>query len=88
MLPLLLLGGLLLRTCSDSVKPVPDSLLINGVGKFTCSRAVPARPVRCIEKWTDKTPGLFDDDMRDIPIRLRIVNVGYAWDSSYQSFHI
>ncbi|KAB8071973.1 multicopper oxidase-domain-containing protein [Aspergillus leporis] len=33
-------------------EPVPDSLLINGVGHFHCSMAVPARPVDCIEQQT------------------------------------
>jgi hypothetical protein len=39
--------------------------------------AVPARPVECVEKWAEETPGLFSNSIRGIPLRLRIVNVGY-----------
>jgi hypothetical protein len=65
-----------IKTCSNSVKPSPDSLLINGAGKFLCSRALPARPVKCLNKWRDKTPGLFEELLMYKPIRLRVVNVG------------
>jgi FtsP/CotA-like multicopper oxidase with cupredoxin domain len=56
------------------LETVPDSLLLNGVGRFQCDRAVPARPLDC----TGKEPELLsvlslDPSKRSI---LRIVNVG------------
>ncbi|GFF89284.1 hypothetical protein IFM60648_08676 [Aspergillus lentulus] len=45
----------------DRRLPVPDSLLINGVGHFNCSMAVPARPVDCIEHYVDLSYLEFDD---------------------------
>ncbi|KAE8355340.1 Cupredoxin [Aspergillus coremiiformis] len=53
-------------------EPVPDSLLINGVGNFNCSMAVPARPVDCIERQTDLS---YLSDI-DTPYRIRVVNTG------------
>lgn len=68
----------LLKYVLIATQPVPDSLLINGVGKFACAKSVPARPVQCWERWKDTTPGLFDESLRGIPTRLRVVNVGYV----------
>ncbi|RHZ59047.1 uncharacterized protein CDV56_108430 [Aspergillus thermomutatus] len=42
-----------MRAGSFGNEPVPDSLLINGVGHFNCSMAVPARPVDCVENYID-----------------------------------
>ncbi|KAF3482634.1 iron transport multicopper oxidase FET3 [Arthroderma uncinatum] len=34
---------------SNGQEPVPDSLLINGAGKFNCSMAPPVRPLDCVD---------------------------------------
>jgi FtsP/CotA-like multicopper oxidase with cupredoxin domain len=52
-------------------EPVPDSLLINGVGSFNCSMAARARPLECVQK----PPPRLRINSRD-PFRLRIVNTG------------
>lgn len=52
------------------LKPVPDSLIINGLGAFECSMAVPSRPVECKDV---QRPSL---KLREGRTRLRIVNVG------------
>ncbi|KAE8421217.1 multicopper oxidase-domain-containing protein [Aspergillus pseudocaelatus] len=54
-------------------EPVPDSLLVNGVGHFECSMAVPARPVDCITQLPN-TPFLDLDP--DTAYRIRVVNTG------------
>jgi FtsP/CotA-like multicopper oxidase with cupredoxin domain len=51
-------------------KPVPDSLLINGRGKFNCSMAIRSRPVDCHDV---QQPSLRLEAGRT---RLRVVNVG------------
>ncbi|KAF7595299.1 hypothetical protein BBP40_006548 [Aspergillus hancockii] len=53
-------------------EPVPDSLLINGMGHFDCSMALPARPVNCIDKQNNLSY------LADISsaYRLRVVNTG------------
>ncbi|KAF8849353.1 hypothetical protein BDZ45DRAFT_680586 [Acephala macrosclerotiorum] len=51
-------------------EPAPDSMLLNGQGKFNCSMAVPARPVKCIEVVA---PSL---RMKGGRTRLRIINTG------------
>ncbi|TVY91410.1 Laccase [Lachnellula willkommii] len=51
-------------------EPVPDSLLINGMGAFNCSKAVQSRPLDCTQS---SNPGLVLDQPRT---RLRVVNVG------------
>ena len=56
-------------------KPVPDSLVINGAGKFICSMAVPARPVECIDSKAKPIIGL---PAFGFNTRLRVVNVGYV----------
>ncbi|KAF8854167.1 hypothetical protein BDZ45DRAFT_716300 [Acephala macrosclerotiorum] len=55
---------------SSGHEPVPDSLLINGLGAFDCSMAVPSRPVDC--EFVQR-PSLSLEDERT---RLRIVNTG------------
>ncbi|EXJ72401.1 uncharacterized protein A1O5_04905 [Cladophialophora psammophila CBS 110553] len=56
-------------------EPVPDSLVVNGKGDFSCDMAVPARPVDCIPS----------NERTDLPLlrvesgtryRLRLVNTG------------
>ncbi|OOQ87755.1 laccase [Penicillium brasilianum] len=54
-------------------EPVPDSLLVNGVGHFKCSMAVPARPVDCIEQLANTS---FLDLEPDMAYRIRVVNTG------------
>ncbi|KAI9042193.1 uncharacterized protein KD926_006113 [Aspergillus affinis] len=54
-------------------EPVPDSLLLNGVGAFNCSMAVPARPVDCVQQEMDLTYLNVEAGMR---YRLRVVNTG------------
>lgn len=61
-------------------EPVPDSLLINGAGRFNCSMAAPARPLQCMQK---PIPRLRVDDPR--PVRFRIVNVGSLAGFSIQT---
>jgi hypothetical protein len=56
-----------------ATQPVPDSLLINGVGHFNCSMAVPARPVDCVEHYVDLSYLDFDDGLS---YRIRVVNTG------------
>ncbi|KAJ5491343.1 hypothetical protein N7539_002910 [Penicillium diatomitis] len=54
-------------------EPVPDSLLINGVGHFDCGMAVPARPLDCILQTADTS---FLDVDPDVTYRVRVVNTG------------
>jgi len=56
---------------------VPDSLVINGAGRFICSMAVPARPVNCSDIDDQDLLGILGKDLIGIPTRLRVVNVGY-----------
>ncbi|KAJ5312137.1 hypothetical protein N7508_002967 [Penicillium antarcticum] len=53
-------------------EPVPDSLLINGVGRFDCSMAVPARPVDCVEGMNSSSLDLDPN----ITYRIRVANTG------------
>ncbi|GFF46624.1 iron transport multicopper oxidase FET5 [Aspergillus udagawae] len=62
-----------MRAGSFGNEPVPDSLLINGVGHFNCSMAVPARPVDCVDHYIDLSYLDFDDGL---PYRIRVVNTG------------
>jgi hypothetical protein len=62
-----------------ATQPVPDSLLINGVGHFNCSMAVPARPVDCVEHYIDLSYLDFDDGL---PYRIRVVNTGQVEKAS------
>ncbi|KAE8443035.1 hypothetical protein EG329_002429 [Mollisiaceae sp. DMI_Dod_QoI] len=57
-------------------EPVPDSLLINGAGKFVCSMAVPARPVECLDIKDEDMTGILGTTKLRKPTRLRLVNVG------------
>ncbi|KAF4947150.1 hypothetical protein FGADI_10606 [Fusarium gaditjirri] len=55
-------------------EPVPDSLLINGQGRFNCSMAVPARPVACSQvQFGDLKPLIMPGQKK---ARLRVVNTG------------
>ncbi|KAJ5167326.1 multicopper oxidase-domain-containing protein [Penicillium canariense] len=54
-------------------EPVPDSMLVNGVGHFDCAMAVPARPVDCIEQLANTS---FLDLDPDTAYRIRVVNTG------------
>ena len=45
---------------------------MNGVGKFVCSMAVPARPVECVDVEKEQMLGIPAKDA----VRLRVVNVG------------
>jgi FtsP/CotA-like multicopper oxidase with cupredoxin domain len=58
---------------TDIMQPVPDSLLINGIGHYNCSMAVPARPVDCVEQHADLT---YLHTEVNTAYRLRIVNTG------------
>ncbi|KAF5550714.1 hypothetical protein FMEXI_3673 [Fusarium mexicanum] len=56
-------------------EPVPDSLLVNGQGRFNCSMAVPARPVSCSQvQLNDLKPLMIHDSEKKV--RLRVVNTG------------
>ncbi|PNP76525.1 hypothetical protein FNYG_09944 [Fusarium nygamai] len=56
-------------------EPVPDSLLINGQGRFNCSMAVPARPVSCSQvQFSDLNPLMRSSSQKKA--RLRVVNTG------------
>ncbi|KUJ18466.1 uncharacterized protein LY89DRAFT_582403 [Mollisia scopiformis] len=57
-------------------EPVPDSLLVNGAGKFICSMAVPARPVECVETEDQDMLGVLGTTHLEKAVRLRLVNVG------------
>ncbi|KAL2803430.1 multicopper oxidase-domain-containing protein [Aspergillus granulosus] len=61
-----------MRAGSFGNEPVPDSLLINGIGYFNCSTAVPARPVDCVDRPLDLSHVLPKDSV----YRLRVVNTG------------
>ncbi|KAJ5578572.1 multicopper oxidase-domain-containing protein [Penicillium hispanicum] len=54
-------------------EPVPDSLLINGAGRFNCSMAAPARPLDCLDRPLDS---VFLNLEPDIAYRVRVVNTG------------
>ncbi|RMJ22435.1 Multicopper oxidase [Aspergillus sp. HF37] len=62
-----------MRAGSFGNEPVPDSLLVNGVGSFDCAMAVPARPVDCIESQADSS---YIDLDRSLDYRIRVVNTG------------
>nr|POE72045.1 laccase-1 [Quercus suber] len=56
------------------IEPVPDSILVNGVGRYHCEDAVPARPVDCEINPEDSFHAL--ELSREESNILRIVNVG------------
>lgn len=55
-------------------EPVPDSLLINGQGRYNCSMAVPARPVKCHDVALNSLAIL--SQLQTQRFKLRLVNVG------------
>ncbi|EGU84191.1 hypothetical protein FOXB_05300 [Fusarium oxysporum f. sp. conglutinans Fo5176] len=56
-------------------EPVPDSLLVNGQGRFNCSMAVPARPVACSQvQFSNLKPLMMSRSQKKA--RLRVVNTG------------
>ncbi|KAJ9209949.1 CAZyme family AA1 [Paecilomyces variotii] len=61
-----------MRAGSFGNEPVPDSLLVNGLGRYNCSMAVPARPVDC--NGNRSLPYLDLDP--SITYRIRVVNTG------------
>ncbi|GME56223.1 multicopper oxidase [Neofusicoccum parvum] len=63
-----------MRAASFGNEPVPDSLLINGLGAYNCSKAVRARPVECVQHQGTAVPNLHFD--RSKRYRLRLVNTG------------
>lgn len=62
-------------TSSRGNEPVPDSLLVNGQGRFDCSMAVPARPVVCSQVTMNELKPLFRQT-NDRRARIRVVNTG------------
>ena len=61
-----------MRADSNAMEPVPDSLLVNGIGTYDCALAMPAYPVDCTQKAA--MPSMkFDSQKR---YRLRVINVG------------
>ncbi|KHO00390.1 Multicopper oxidase family protein [Metarhizium album ARSEF 1941] len=56
-------------------EPVPDSLLVNGRGRYNCSMAVPARPVVCAELSSEQLLPLLHRKPKDA-VKLRVVNTG------------
>ena len=59
------------RPAAAPNEPVPDSLLVNGIGVFDCLRAAPARPIVCSQT---EPPHLFLSTGQKT--LLRVVNVG------------
>ncbi|KAM6511313.1 hypothetical protein FALCPG4_016315 [Fusarium falciforme] len=64
-------------------EPVPDSLLVNGRGRFDCSMAVPARPVVCSQISAHELAPLFNPS-REKAMRLRFANTGSVAGFSVQ----
>ncbi|CAG8233852.1 unnamed protein product [Penicillium salamii] len=64
-------------------EPVPDSLLIHGVGRFACEMAVAARPVDCVAQSTNISFG--SDPQRKL--RIRVVNTGALVGFDLQFIH-
>ncbi|KAH6949235.1 Cupredoxin [Fusarium avenaceum] len=56
-------------------EPVPDSLLVNGQGRFDCSMAVPARPVVCSQIAVKELKPLLRK-VNNEKTRIRVVNTG------------
>ena len=55
-------------------EPVPDSILLNGLGVFNCADAVPARPLDCQHRDVESIPRIdLNSKARNV---LRVVNVG------------
>ncbi|KAM0240797.1 hypothetical protein ACHAP5_007832 [Fusarium lateritium] len=56
-------------------EPVPDSLLVNGQGRFNCSMSVPARPIVCSQIAVKELKPLFRHTNHR-RTRMRLVNTG------------
>ncbi|KIX96822.1 uncharacterized protein Z520_07542 [Fonsecaea multimorphosa CBS 102226] len=56
-------------------EPVPDSLVVNGKGDFSCDMAVPARPVDCIP-FSERSHHPFLQLGNGRIYRLRLINTG------------
>ena len=56
-------------------EPVPDSLVINGQGRYDCSLAVPARPITCNQLQASSLKPLLARKS-NVSTRLRLVNTG------------
>ncbi|KAK5688636.1 hypothetical protein LTS10_000614 [Elasticomyces elasticus] len=54
-------------------EPVPDAILVNGLGTFDCSNIVPARPVDCVTRPSGVPALRLDRSKKTI---FRIINVG------------
>lgn len=63
------------------METVPDSVLLNGQGAYTCSNAAPAQPVDCAQRDPMNLPVLVVDSYKRSV--LRVVNVG-----AYAGFNI
>ncbi|KAJ5547723.1 hypothetical protein N7513_004957 [Penicillium frequentans] len=62
-----------MSAASFGSEPVPDSLLINGIGQFDCDMAVPAHPLDCIQQYANTS---FLNIDRRFSYRIRVVNTG------------
>ncbi|KAF2804330.1 uncharacterized protein BDZ99DRAFT_525918 [Mytilinidion resinicola] len=63
-----------MRAGSYGMEPVPDSLLVNGLGAYNCSLAVPARPVDCISILPEHSPFITTNSSKRY--RYRVINTG------------
>jgi FtsP/CotA-like multicopper oxidase with cupredoxin domain len=63
-----------MRSGSFGIEPVPDSMLINGIGAYNCSKAVPARPVECNQMVGSQVP--WAEFHGSKTYRLRVINTG------------
>jgi FtsP/CotA-like multicopper oxidase with cupredoxin domain len=61
-----------MRSGSFGIKPVPDSMLINGISAFNYSNTVPARPLDCIITTGNQVPSIEFSGTKTY--RLRIIN--------------
>jgi FtsP/CotA-like multicopper oxidase with cupredoxin domain len=59
---------------SYGMEPAADSILVNGIGAYNCSNAVPALPVSCHQLRGNKIPKMTFDGSR--VYRLRVINAG------------
>jgi FtsP/CotA-like multicopper oxidase with cupredoxin domain len=63
-----------MRSGSFGIEPVPDSMLVSGIGAYNCSKAVPARPVECTQIAGKQIPSSEFNSTKTY--RLRIINTG------------
>ena len=61
-----------MRADSNGMEPVPDSLLVNGIGSYNCSLAMPAYPIHCTQK--PAMPSMRFNSQKHY--RLRVINAG------------